>query len=131
MFQDSLRDVFFKAGVGRKSDEEDDDNDNDVSPTPTKAACLDDTADRDPDVARLENDALSLLLRPTPGGITGQRPSAASLGIMDSIEECLAEKGGKGELQFSLRIVTYYVDALLMWFTIHCAAYAKTSGWHL
>jgi hypothetical protein len=79
--------VFFKAGVG-KSDDEDDD-------APPKK-CLDDSgAEKDPDVARLEDDELNLLLRPTPGGITGPRPTAASLGIMDSIEQCMTSDKSK------------------------------------
>ncbi len=44
----------------------------------------------DPDVEQLERDELDSILMPPPNTGLGPRPTAASLGLKESIEECMA-----------------------------------------
>ena len=63
--------------------------------------------DTDAEVERLERVELDSLLMPPPGvtGYPGPRPTAASLGLKDSIDECLKpseEPGESGEQIYGL-----------------------------
>ena len=107
-----MREVFLKAGVGR-----DDDDDEDEEATQAKKKLMDgdkdnENTEKDPDVAKLEEDELNLLLRPTLGGITGPRPTAASLGIKETIEHCLGEKASMNQstiVSLSKRLLNYLI----------------------
>ena len=89
IFQDSLREVFLKQGVCKDEDDESTSVPLNLHKLSTSTDSEHLSESTDPTVARLEYDEISKLLMPPPWGILGPRPTAASLGMTASIEECM------------------------------------------